>query len=458
MNIRTKLLSPILLALLIFTVAVHFYWRPIMLNQEKEEIIECEQDVLRNLVPGLLRGLLIGDLGDVYVTLDRLIEINAGEGYQIELFNMQGKRLYPIVSLTENLSPYIIELKQVLEFEQRQLGYLVVKVNWKERYEETEGQLLSIELMVLSLFGFILLAIFTIQNLIIVRPLIAIKDASLQLARGENEIDLALQGKDEVSELARSFDHMRQSLLDTQETLIRKACEAEQANRAKSDFLSRMSHELRTPMNAILGFGQMLKLDAEDFNETQKDNIEEILEAGHHLLDLINEVLDLSRIESGKLQISMEAVPLDDVLRQCIVLVNKQLETHQLELIDNVSNKNYIVRADFTRLKQVLLNLLSNAVKYNCDNGCITLDSEITDDKHLRICVTDTGNGLTEKEISQLFMPFERLNVNDNIEGTGIGLVITKHLTELMGGNIGVESVVGKGSRFWIELALFDEK
>lgn len=458
MNIRTKLLAPILLALLVFTVTVHFYWRPILLNQEKEEIIEREKDVLRNLVPGLLRGLLIGDLGDVYVTLDRLIEINADEGYQIELFNIQGKRLYPIVSSTENLTPYTIELKQVLEFEQKPLGYLLVKVNWKEKYENTEGQLLSIELMVLSLFGFILLAIFTIQNLIIVRPLIAIKDASLQLARGENEIDLMLQGKDEVGELARSFDHMRQSLLETQESLIRKVSEAEQANRAKSDFLSRMSHELRTPMNAILGFGQMLKLDAEDFNETQIGNIEEILEAGHHLLNLINEVLDLSRIEAGKLQISMEAVHLNEVLQQCLVLISKQIETHQLELIDNISNSDFIVQADFTRLKQVLLNLLSNAVKYNCDSGCITLDGEITDDQCLRISVTDTGKGLTEKEVAQLFTPFERLDVDNNTEGTGIGLVITKHLVELMSGNIGVESVVGQGSRFWIELALYDKK
>ena len=240
----------------------------------------------------------------------------------------------------------------------------------------------------------------------------------------------------------------------TMENLVIEKMRAEKVNQAKSEFLSSMSHELRTPMNAILGFGQILELDAEDFNEIQRNNIKEILDAGHHLLSLINDVLDLAKIESGKLEISMEKVHIDDLMTQCTTLIGVQAKAHQVELIDHISNRGYTVMADFTRLKQVVLNLLSNAVKYNRKQGSVTLSSKISDEQSLRIHVTDTGDGLTEKEIKKLFTSFERLNAVNNVEGTGIGLVITKHLIELMGGTIGVESTPGEGSTFWVEVKL----
>lgn len=230
--------------------------------------------------------------------------------------------------------------------------------------------------------------------------------------------------------------------------------QAEKASAAKSDFLSRMSHELRTPMNAILGFGQLLELGSENFNESQKANIQEILEAGNHLLELINDVLDLTEIEAGKFEISMEKVELKDVVSQCLSLMEPLAKKRQIKQIDNISEKGYVLHADFTRLKQVLLNVLSNAVKYNREEGSITLEGEVIDEQYLRISITDTGEGVKEEDMSKLFTSFERLNPTINVEGSGIGLNITKQIVELMGGKVGVMSTLGQGSTFWIELKL----
>ena len=233
--------------------------------------------------------------------------------------------------------------------------------------------------------------------------------------------------------------------------------EAERANLSKSEFLSRMSHELRTPMNAILGFAQLLELDIDGFNEVQRENVEEILTAGRHLLYLINEVLDLARIESGKMEISMEEVLVEDVLAQSITMVASLSEMSNITVINKFSDEAYSIYADYSRLKQVLVNLLTNAVKYNREDGAILIDGGLVGEGRLRINIKDTGWGLKEDEMDKLFTSFERLNAVDNVEGTGIGLVITKHLVELMGGSIGVESVVDEGSNFWIEVALFQK-
>ena len=213
-------------------------------------------------------------------------------------------------------------------------------------------------------------------------------------------------------------------------------------------------------MNAILGFGQLLDMnDEENLTLEQSDSIKEILNAGNHLLNLINEVLDLSKIESGELNISMESVKFSTLLDECFALINPLAEQGHISIFNSISPKlDYYLRADNVRLKQVLLNLLSNAIKYNRQQGNVTLTAKKTDDKRLRILITDTGQGLSADQQQKLFQPFERLDSEfSTVEGTGIGLVISKRLVELMGGAIGVISTPGLGSTFWIELDLIEE-
>lgn len=306
----------------------------------------------------------------------------------------------------------------------------------------------------------LLVAIFLVASVTgrsIVQPIRDLIAAAREIAAGDLHQRVLVESRDEVGQLAMSFNQMTAELENAHLDLVKKVDEAEKANLAKSEFLSSMSHELRTPMNAILGFAQMLELDIDGFNETQRENVGEILTAGRHLLGLINEVLDLARIESGKLEISMEEVLLSDVLAQSISLVTSQSKMRNITLVNVLSEEGHALYADYTRLKQVMVNLLSNAVKYNREDGAILIDGELVGEGRLRINVKDTGCGLSKKQIGKLFTSFERLNVVENVEGAGIGLVITKHLVELMGGSIGVESVLDEGSVFWIEIALFNK-
>jgi PAS domain S-box-containing protein len=232
--------------------------------------------------------------------------------------------------------------------------------------------------------------------------------------------------------------------------------EAEQANRAKSDFLSNMSHELRSPLNAILGFAQLMETDAIPPTSSQKASIDQILQAGWYLLELINEILDLAVIESGKVSLSLESISLADVMLECQAMIEPQAQSRGIHVTFPKFEHPCFIKADGTRMKQVLINLLSNAIKYNQEGGKVVIEcSDSTTPQRIRISVKDTGPGMTPEQLAQMFQPFNRLGQEAGaVQGTGIGLVVTRRLVELMGGTIGVTSSVGKGSVFFVELAV----
>jgi PAS domain S-box-containing protein len=233
---------------------------------------------------------------------------------------------------------------------------------------------------------------------------------------------------------------------------------AEKANLAKSDFLSSMSHELRSPLNAILGFAQLMETDAPPPTPSQKESVGQILKAGWHLLKLINEILDLAKVESRQVAMSEEPVSLAEVMFECNAMIEPQAQQRGIKLTLPPFDTQYFVNADRTRLKQILINLLSNAIKYNRDNGTVEVRCAERTPGRIRISIRDTGAGLSPEQLAQLFQPFNRLGQEaGGEEGTGIGLVVAKRLVELMGGIIGVESTIGAGSEFWFELLAVDE-
>jgi PAS domain S-box-containing protein len=271
-----------------------------------------------------------------------------------------------------------------------------------------------------------------------------------------------------ITALRDDYGHIIGYLLIGTDNSVRKQVElelnkamavAEKANLAKSDFLSSMSHELRTPLSAILGFAQLMESGSPSPTTSQKRSIDQILQAGWYLLELINEILDLALIESGKLSLSVEPISLAEVMHECQDMIEPQAQKRGISVVFPQFDIRFFVQADRTRVKQVFINLLSNAIKYNRAGGTVVVDHITSSPGRIRICVKDSGEGLSADKLAQLFQPFNRLGQEANgEEGTGIGLVTTKRLIELMGGTIGAESTVGTGSVFWIELNLTAER
>jgi len=335
-------------------------------------------------------------------------------------------------------------------------------VHAKQVKDTAYVELISYSLLAVMSLGAALFLSFIISRHL-VKGLTTINEA-LKNVRDTGDLTVQVQecGDDEVSSIIYSFNSMIEerkridkALHQSQKQLQLAMEESEKANQAKSEFLSRMSHELRTPMNAILGFGQLLELDKE-LGPDRKASVHEILMAGKHLLELINDVLDLAKIESGHINVAYQEIDCHSLLADAMQLVNPLAVQRNITLrYEPDLDETAFIHVDPNRLKEVMLNLLSNAIKYNRKDGVVTVSSMKSSDDYYRIEVSDNGEGLSEEQMQRLFQPFERLGAeNSTIEGTGIGLVICKRILAAMGGSIGVESIVGQGSTFWVEARL----
>ena len=255
--------------------------------------------------------------------------------------------------------------------------------------------------------------------------------------------------------LQQAHDELETKVEERTRDLIHAKDDAERANRAKSEFLSRISHELRTPMNAVMGFAQLLKMEAH-ITDKQSEFTDEILTASTHLLEIIEEILDLSRIESGIIKLDLEPVDLPPILDESVKLISNMASKHEIEIVNNLSGSAQCdVIAESKCLKEVILNLLTNAIKYGNPNTTVTISGHRLDNGFFRLVIADQGKGLSEDEQRKIFEPFERLGAeHTNIQGIGIGLSITKRFVEMMGGNIGICSEPGRGSEFYIDLQL----
>jgi len=292
----------------------------------------------------------------------------------------------------------------------------------------------------------------------ILAPIRQLKTSAEAIHRGAPEqAQFKIVTDDELGDLSAAMAEMVAMLQTRERELVTANAAIEEASHHKSEFLSRMSHELRTPLNAILGFGQLLEMD--HLSPDQRESVQHILKGGRHLLALIDEVLDIARIEAGRLSMSQEPVSIDDVMKQSLTLVGPMALARgiQLNTDQRAPSSRRHVFADRQRLTQVFLNLLSNAVKYNRERGSVVVSCEEVPGGRMRVTVSDSGPGIPPDKLARLFTPFDRLGAEQTgIEGVGLGLSLSKRLMEAMGGTLGVASAPGQGSTFWIELPIVE--
>ena len=345
-------------------------------------------------------------------------------------------------------------LRHVEGSEARELGQM--RVYGSEHFVRTKVRdaVLYALLTVTLQFMFLGIVIWWLIQRRVAKPLAGFSRQVGEISSGElkQSIQMSATGVEEIETLQKGFNTLLQRIQERSAALLTAKDTAEAANAAKSEFLSRMSHELRTPLNAIIGFAQMLVLPGKSsLSEQQADNVHEILKAGQHLLVQVNEVLDLARIESGRIELSLEPLPLAPLFKDCVAQVQPLAAARHITIAAPL-DEAVALQGDYTRVKQVLLNLLSNAIKYNRDGGQIHVAAVVTGTQ-MRVEVRDTGRGIAPEKRDRLFKPFERLESSyDGIEGTGIGLALVKRLVEAMGGEIGVESEEEVGSTFWFVL------
>ncbi|MDC1503357.1 ATP-binding protein [Gammaproteobacteria bacterium] len=411
----------------------------------------ARQSLVR-LGPSVADPILTRQYAFLYDRLNKQIE-NDDTWVRLQVLDATGQQIYPLGEWDTVLTPNQHIVFADIGSAPNLIGRLALVVD----HEFAIGESLRLTfILTAALFLIIALTLISVVQFLqaaISRPVIGLTSAFKLMAKGDFDYALPQARSREISYLVQEFSRFRRRTFGYQASLIQLKEDAEQANEAKSRFMSRMSHELRTPLNSVLGFSE-LALNESKLAPEQRRQLEAIHQSGQHLLDLVNEILDLSRLESDTLEVTLEPVYLPDILDQCHLMTTPFAASHKVSLtVLPIAPSVCCVLADPLRLKQVLINLLSNAIKYNQDNGRIYVEVEAGASNTVFIRVRDTGIGFTQQETAQIFVPFERLKKSAaTVDGTGIGLLISKRLVELMNGSIDVHSVEGVGSEFSISL------
>ncbi|MDB2483070.1 ATP-binding protein [Gammaproteobacteria bacterium] len=411
----------------------------------------ARQSLVR-LGPSVADPILTRQYEFLYDRLNKQIE-NDDTWVRLQVLDATGQQIYPLGEWDTVLTPNQHIVFADIGSAPNLIGRLVLVVDHEFAIGESLRLTFILTAALFLIIALTLISVVLFLQAAISRPVIGLTSAFKLMAKGDFDYALPQARSREISYLVQEFSRFRRQTFGYQASLIQLKEDAEQANEAKSRFMSRMSHELRTPLNSVLGFSE-LALNESKLAPEQRRQLEAIHQSGQHLLDLVNEILDLSRLESDTLEVTLEPVYLPDILDQCHLMTTPFAASHKVSLtVLPIDPSVCCVLADQLRLKQVLINLLSNAIKYNQDNGRVYVEVEAGASNTVFIRVRDTGIGFTQQETAQIFVPFERLNKSAaTVDGTGIGLSISKRLVELMNGSIDVHSVEGVGSEFSISL------
>lgn len=420
----------------------------------EDRLDEAARRSLSGLGTTIIDPLLTRQYEFMYYRIDT--QLAADENWlRIRVRNREGEQLYPLSDWRTELLDTQRLIIEPIGTPNNQLGTIELVIDHEAAIAESLKLTYIMAVILFLLIAITMIAVIVFLQAAISKPVIGLTTAFKKMQEGDFEFELPYARSREVSYLVLEFFRFRRATEDYQRNLVQLKEAAEQANAAKSQFMSRMSHELRTPLNSVLGFSE-IGLNSDTTPRDQRRQFEAINQSGQHLLDLVNEILDLSRLETGKLQVELQPVYIPDMLDQCQAMTTYFAESHEVSLaVLPIGPEVCCALADPVRLKQVIINLISNAVKYNRKGGRVYLEVASQNSDEVAIRVRDTGIGFDCEDKEKIFSPFERLAKSaSSVDGTGIGLSISQRLVELMGGRIEVQSADGVGSEFSVILGV----